>query len=663
MRTERGEGGVVQPGLELAGRYRLDELLGRGGMGEVWRGLDLALDRPVAVKVLLRDRHDEPEAARAMARFRREGRAAARLSHPAIAAVHDVGEDDGRPFLVLELLDGRNLREVLSRHPGGLPVERVADYGAQTAAGLAAAHAAGVVHRDIKPANLILLPDGRVKICDFGIARLEGATAGLSVTGARMGTVAYMPPEQAEGKPLDGRADLYALGCTLFHMLTGRYVFTGDGLGSVVAQHLARPAPSPRELRPDIPAELDELVRSLLAKDPGDRPSDAAAVARVLERVGRPSAWPGLSLLSPGGPARPRTEANDAVVRLLTGLLGRLAIDARVTGFTRGPTVSRYEIEVGDEVGDAETAAFTEHVERTIAGARILRGGPAMRVEIPNDDRETVALGAVLRHPVAAQQRHPLVFGLGKDVTGAAIAVNAAKLPHLLVAGDEADTSASLNGMITSILLRAEPDRVRMLLADARPRDLTRYDGVPHLLRPVITDAREAVEALAWVLAEMDRRYDHLAASGHRHIDDLNRAIGAGEEASPGRGDTPYPYVLAVVRELAGPMAAAPRDAEDAIVRITRLARAAGIHLVLATRRPSAGVVTEPIKANVPSRLAFTLPSAADSRAVLERPGAERLLGNGDALFLPMGTDVPIRVQHAHVSADEIAAVVAHRKT
>jgi serine/threonine protein kinase len=237
----------------LAGRYRLETLLGRGGMGEVWRGLDLSLERRVALKVLLPHWRDESEMVQAMGRFRREGRAAARLSHPAIAAVFDVGEDRGHPFLVLELLTGQDLRKILERRPGGLPIEQILDYGAQAAEGLAAAHAAGVVHRDIKPANLMLLPSGQVKICDFGIARLEGATAGLSAAGVRMGTFAYMAPEQAAGRPLDGRADLYALGCTLFHMLTGRRVFPGDDLQAIVAQHLARPAPSPRTLRPDTP--------------------------------------------------------------------------------------------------------------------------------------------------------------------------------------------------------------------------------------------------------------------------------------------------------------------------------------------------------------------------------------------------------------------------
>lgn len=275
----------MRRGLELAGRYRLDERLGRGAMGEVWRGFDLRLERPVAIKMLLGDWSCEPEMSQALARFRREGRAAAKLDHPAIAAVFDSGEHDGHPFLVLELLDGEDLRTVVARTPAGLPIEQALSVGEQVAEGLSAAHAAGVVHRDIKPANVMLLSSGRVKICDFGIARLEGATVGLSVTGMRIGTVAYMSPEQLEDGRVDGRADLYALGCTLFQLLTGRVPYPAEGLGAIVAMHLTAPPPSAQEVRADIPDELDRYLRMLLAKDPADRPADAAEVARRLRAI------------------------------------------------------------------------------------------------------------------------------------------------------------------------------------------------------------------------------------------------------------------------------------------------------------------------------------------------------------------------------------------
>ncbi len=411
----------------------------------------------------------------------------------------------------------------------------------------------------------------------------------------------------------------------------------------------------------EIPEEEEEEEEDEEEDDEGDEDEEAPAAASADGYELPPH---DLLRTAPAAAAAGRAERD--VMDVLERTLEQFGVDASVAGFTRGPTVTLYEVEVAAGTKVNKVLSLADDIAYALAtpDVRIIApipGKSAIGIEIPNKVRDFVMLGDVIGSKQAAQEPHPLAVSLGKDIHGRAVLCNLHEMPHLLIAGTTgAGKSSLINAFVTSILMRATPDEVRLMLVDPKRVELTHFADLPHLLAPVVVNPKRAAEALGWIVREMETRYEALATVGMRDIAGYNTGIDEGTlRIPPGRGDDfqRLPYILVVIDELADLMMVSPREVEDAICRIAQMARAVGIHLVVATQRPSVDVVTGLIKANIASRIAFMTASAADSRVILDVGGADKLVGHGDMLFQPSGASRAHRIQGAWVTEKEILAV------
>jgi DNA segregation ATPase FtsK/SpoIIIE, S-DNA-T family len=483
------------------------------------------------------------------------------------------------------------------------------------------------------------------------------------------------------------------------------FVITSD-LGADAPVAATPPAAAPFDAEADDlpPDDADEDEELDEAVEPDPMPETVASVplphAPVPARAPGEWALPSIKLLEESKKMRQDQRQIDALGEDLVRALEAHGVETRLVGCRVGPTVTRYELELGPGVKVARVTSLSKDIAYAMASpdVRILApipGKSAIGVEVPNRTRQLVSLRDILDSPEAKRTTttHPLEVAMGRDIAGRAVMANLAEMPHILISGSTGSGKSScMNSIITSILMRDTPDQVKMILVDPKRVELGQYDGLPHLLNPVVVDPKKAANALAWAVKEMERRYDMLAENGVRDITGYNQLVDQGLIAPPPKSDRrrmrevaakalgeehaavdaeedlepepeppqPLPFILVIVDELNDLMMVAARDVEDSIVRIAQMARAVGIHLVIATQRPSVDVITGVIKANIPSRMAFSVSSLADSRVILDQPGAERLIGKGDMLLLTASSNIPRRLQAPWVSEEEVRQVVSH---
>ena len=460
------------------------------------------------------------------------------------------------------------------------------------------------------------------------------------------------------------------------------------------AKRTPKPKPEPEIVTPEPPVDVDDPYEVTYVNEyVSEEGEEAVAATPVVAEVVEKSNWnlPPMSLLGRTKEQQQDREAIEAAGAELVEALTAHGVETTLVGFTVGPTVTRYELELGPGVKVSRVTSLNRDIAYAMAtpDVRILApipGRSAIGVEVPNRQRTLVVLGDLLAADEAIAATHPLDVPIGRDISGKTVVVNLGEMPHVLISGATgAGKSSCINSLITSLVMRATPDQLQMLLIDPKRVEMGQYNDLPHLISPVVVDPKKAAGTLAWAVKEMERRYDILAESGARDITSYQQMIARGDlapvptiaqevaeavenatglpsDVPPPPGPETLPYIVIVVDELNDLMMVAARDVEESVVRIAQMARAVGIHLVLATQRPSVDVITGVIKANVPSRMAFAVSSLADSRVILDQAGAERLIGKGDMLLVTASSNIARRLQSPWVSEDEVRRVVENWK-
>jgi DNA segregation ATPase FtsK/SpoIIIE-like protein/tRNA A-37 threonylcarbamoyl transferase component Bud32 len=702
------------PNTIFQGRYRIIRLLGKGGMGTVYEALDERLSRRIALKEM----HVESDDLRRA--FEREARLLANLQHPSLPGVMDHFSEEGGQFLIMEYIPGDDLAKILSQQNRPFTSDEVIRWANQLLDALEYLHdhVPPIVHRDIKPSNLKLTAKGQIVLLDFGLAK--GAAGQMSLHENSLSVLGYSlnyaPLEQIQGEGTSPQSDLYSLAATLYHLLTNHKPTDALKRAMALISGEADPLEHISNLNPELLDNVSNILMQALSLQPARRPATAVVMRLALnnlqgiERPSTPNIAPILSVrpipheshppdvpsetltkyatiaYAHGGDYRlpsldlldspeSNAEQNDDDLydraKRLGEMFAALKVKGKVLHISPGPVLTTYEFRPEPGVKYSRVTGLADDICLAMmapyVNIQIVPGTSNIGIQIPNQHRETVHLKQVIESSVFSESDSKLPIAFGVTVGGMNYVADLAKLPHLLIAGATGSgKSMFINSLIVSILYKARPNEVKFILVDPKQVEMGLYNDIPHLKTPIITDPKRAAHALKWAVSEMENRYKELAGWGVRNIDGYNaevlrRNLVKDYDELTNEPWKPLPYIVIIIDELADLMMTCPDEIEESLTALARKERGVGIHLVLATQRPSSDVITGPIKANFPARISFHVASKADSRIIIDTVGAEELLSLGDMLFMQPKEEM-VRIHGAFIDESEIGRIVSHIK-